>query len=197
VARTFRSAGAAALLAGALALGSCARTVHINDSRPFEVLGEKPARKPARVFVRKDRIEIDEKIHFDFDKATIKPESHGLLDEVVAVIQKNPQIRRLSIEGHTDSDGPEPYNQGLSERRAASVREYLVGHGVAGEMLIWRGHGESRPLTDNASSAGKENNRRVEFIITEQEEVNVEMEVDPRTGERRLIGQQGATEPGR
>jgi outer membrane protein OmpA-like peptidoglycan-associated protein len=171
---------------------SCGGPIQFIDDRPIQVAGvlpPAPPPKPERVVVKKDRIEITEKIQFDFDKATIKPESHGLLAEIAGVIKNNPQIKKLSIEGHTDSDGTDKYNQNLSERRAAAVRTHLVGQGIGETMLNSLGHGEARPLADNASDDGKEKNRRVEFLITEQEEVTQEMEVDPKTGERRLVGQ--------
>jgi len=177
----------------ALAAGGCAGTTEFTDTRPIAVLGmappppPEPPPKPERVVITEDQIQINEKIQFDFDKATIKPESHDLLNEVAEVIAKNPQIKALSIEGHTDSDGKEDYNQKLSERRAASVREYLTTHGIDAGMLQSAGFGESKPLAGNDTDDGKEKNRRVEFMITKQEEVKKVYEVDPKTGERRLI----------
>jgi outer membrane protein OmpA-like peptidoglycan-associated protein len=187
--RTWR---ATLLLALVLPAG-CGGIIQFRDDRPIQVVGTlppPPEPKPQRVVVKKDRIEINEKIQFDFDKATIKPESHDLLNEIVAVIRKNTQIKKLSIEGHTDSDGSDKYNLVLSERRADAVRDYLVGQSIDKGMLTSKGHGESRPLADNSSDAGKEKNRRVEFLITDQEEVTQEMEVDAKTGGRRLVGQQ-------
>ena len=180
----------------AMALG-CATPVAFVDDRPIEIAATPPPpapeTKPQRVEVKQDRIQINDKILFDFDKATIKPESHGLLDEVVAVIKKHPHIRKLSIEGHTDADGPESYNQGLSERRSAAVRAYLIQRGTTGQMLTSQGFGEARPLADNTSKEGKEKNRRVEFIITEQDELTKVYEVDPKTGQRREITPRPAT----
>src|SRR5215217_1062276 len=112
---------ASVILMFVLAAG-CGGTIQFADDRPIQVVGTlpppPPPPKPERVVVKKDRIEINEKIQFDFDKATIKPESNDLLNEIVSVIKKNPQIKKLSIEGHTDSDGSDKYNQSLSERRA-------------------------------------------------------------------------------
>jgi outer membrane protein OmpA-like peptidoglycan-associated protein len=196
-AQCFRCLRSAALVVLIALPANCGGAIQFTDDRPIQVAGTlppPPAAKPQRVVVKKDRIEIKEKIQFDFDKATIKPESHDLLNEIVGVIKKNPQIKRLSIEGHTDSDGTDKYNQSLSERRAESVRAYLVGQGIGGSMLTSLGHGEARPLADNSSDEGKEKNRRVEFLITEQEEVTQEMEVDPKTGERSLVGQGTAKE---
>jgi outer membrane protein OmpA-like peptidoglycan-associated protein len=186
--------GMVLLSALAFAVG-CGGPIQFADDRPIRVAGTPPPppppepKPPERVVVKKDRIEITEKIQFDFDKATIKPESHGLLNEIASVIKKNPQIKKLSIEGHTDSDGSDKYNQKLSERRAAAVRQYLVENGISDEMLTSTGFGESRPIADNSSEEGKEKNRRVEFLITDQEEVTQVFEVDPATGERRAVSQ--------
>jgi OOP family OmpA-OmpF porin len=186
------------LVVGAVALAAaCGGPAQFVDDRPIMVMGTPPPPppppppKPERVTVKADRIEIKEKIQFDFDKATIKPESHSLLNEIVDVIKKHPHIKKISIEGHTSSEGTDKYNQGLSDRRAASVRQYLVEHGIADAMLTSKGFGESRPLADNNTDEGKEKNRRVEFLITEQDEVTKVYEVDPKTGERRLV-QEGA-----
>jgi OOP family OmpA-OmpF porin len=120
------------------------------------------------VEVQKDQIVIHEKIQFETNKAAIKPESNALLEEITRVIQENAQITRISIEGHTDSTGGDKHNQQLSEQRAASVRDYLVQHGVAAERLSSRGFGKTKPIGDNSTAAGREENRRVEFVIVEQ-----------------------------
>jgi OOP family OmpA-OmpF porin len=143
-----------------------------------------PPPEPKRVEVTKDKIQINEKIQFDTAKSTIKAESHDLLNEIAQVIKDNKQIRRISIEGHTDSDGSDKYNQKLSNDRAASVKAYLVEKGVNEGMLDSKGHGESKPIADNATDEGKEKNRRVEFLITAQDEVKEVYEVDPKTGKK-------------
>lgn len=136
-----------------------------------------------RVVITADKIIITEKIQFDFDAATIKPESHALLDEIVSVLQANPQLRKISIEGHTDSDGEADYNRELSQARASAVERYFTAHGVAADRLSSIGYGEERPLASNETAEGKERNRRVEFLITQQETVTRTHEVDPRTGQ--------------
>jgi len=130
----------------------------------------KPAEPPApkRVEVKQDQIVIHEKIQFETNKAAIKPESGSLLEEITNVIKQNPQIKRLSIEGHTDSTGADKHNQKLSEQRAAAVRDHLVQHGVEAERLSSRGWGKSKPIGDNSTAVGREENRRVEFVIVEQ-----------------------------
>ncbi|MBD3286628.1 OmpA family protein [candidate division WOR-3 bacterium] len=104
-------------------------------------------------------------IHFDFNKSTIKPESYPVLDEAAKILKENPSIR-VEIQGHTDSVGSDEYNQTLSEARAASVVNYFVmKHQIDTRRLVAKGYGESKPIASNASEAGRELNRRVEFVI--------------------------------
>lgn len=104
-------------------------------------------------------------IYFDYDKATLKPESYPVLDEAAKILKENPSIR-VEIQGHTDSDGSDAYNQRLSEARAASVVNYFVmSHQIDPRRLVSRGYGESMPIASNATEAGKALNRRVEFVI--------------------------------
>jgi OmpA-OmpF porin, OOP family len=102
-------------------------------------------------------------IRFDVNKATIKPESMGVINSIVQLLKEHPEIK-LTIEGHTDSDGEEPFNQTLSEKRAEAVLAELVRQGISSDRLTSRGWGESNPIDSNATPEGKANNRRVEFI---------------------------------
>lgn len=101
-------------------------------------------------------------IRFDFDKADIKPQYYPDLDEVVVVMKQNPLLNIL-IEGHTDSMGSDKYNQRLSERRAGSVKEYLVQKGIASQRMNAMGFGESRPIDANETEEGRARNRRVQL----------------------------------
>lgn len=154
---------------------------------PVEPPPPPPPPPPTRVTVSADHIEITEMIQFDVNLATIKTESHGLLNEIVEVFKAHPEIKKVSIEGHTDGDGPAAKNKTLSEQRAASVMAYLVEHGVEASRMTSKGLGETKPIGDNNTPEGKEKNRRVEFVITQQEEVQKVFEVDPATGERREV----------
>jgi outer membrane protein OmpA-like peptidoglycan-associated protein len=107
---------------------------------------------------------LQEPILFDTNKDTIRPVSYVLLGRLAAVAKSCP-TRTIEIGAHTDSDGPDVYNQDLSERRARAVVEYLVREGVAGTNLRAVGYGESRPLAPNDSPANKQKNRRVEFTV--------------------------------
>jgi outer membrane protein OmpA-like peptidoglycan-associated protein len=122
----------------------------------------KPEKK-ARLVGRK--IEILEKVMFEYNKANIKRESHALLNDVASVIKENPSIKKIRVEGHTDSDGSDKYNKKLSQKRAKAVKEFLVKAGIDGGILEAKGFGEEKPIADNSSDEGKEKNRRVEFNI--------------------------------
>jgi outer membrane protein OmpA-like peptidoglycan-associated protein len=94
----------------------------------------------------------------------IRPESTPTLVEIGRMLEEHPELN-LSIEGHTDTDGDDAFNQDLSERRAAAVRTYIIEHyDVEDGRLVTSGFGESRPVTDNASPEAKQQNRRVELV---------------------------------
>jgi outer membrane protein OmpA-like peptidoglycan-associated protein len=89
-----------------------------------------------------------------------------VLDDVTETLLKYPQIT-FAIEGHTDSDGAAEYNQGLSTRRAQTVFDYLANKGVAENRMSVQGFGESQPIAENTTSAGKAQNRRVVLSVIE------------------------------
>lgn len=125
-----------------------------------------PDVKPQNVRVTKERIEIDQKINFALGKSTILSSSYPILDSVAQVMRDYPAIK-IRVEGHTDSQGSDAYNQRLSEQRAASVQQYLRNQGIEGSRLKSRGLGETMPIDTNRTEAGRANNRRVEFHIEE------------------------------
>jgi len=125
-----------------------------------------PAPKPVPPApVKKEKIVL-RGINFDFDKSNIKPEFQPVLDEAAAILAKHANVS-VVIEGHTDSIGTEAYNQKLSERRADSVKKYLVGKGIASSRLETVGYGELRPIASNDTAEGRAMNRRVEFKVSE------------------------------
>lgn len=101
---------------------------------------------------------------FDFDKTVIKPQGKSQLDALLSKLSTL-NWTAMSVVGHTDSTGPASYNQGLSERRAASVKSYLVGKGLPAAAIQTSGQGESAPVADNATAAGRAQNRRVEVDV--------------------------------
>jgi OOP family OmpA-OmpF porin len=109
-------------------------------------------------------------VNFDYDKATIRPEAHAVLDTVGRVLTKWPGLQ-IEIGGHTDSRGSDAYNQSLSQRRAASVRTYLLAHfsQFKPTQITSKGYGESVPIAPNDTPANMQLNRRVEFVVLNKE----------------------------
>ena len=107
-----------------------------------------------------------EGVNFDFDSDNLTYESQAKLDEAVATLNANSLVN-VQVVGHTDSRGSESYNQGLSERRAAAVADYLTNNGVSGSRLSSAGMGESQPVADNSTEDGRYQNRRVELVVVE------------------------------
>jgi outer membrane protein OmpA-like peptidoglycan-associated protein len=145
-----------------------------------------PEKAPPRVELRDNKIEIHEKIQFELAKATIKPESFSLLDEIVGVIKANPHIKKVSIEGHASSDGDAAFNKRLSADRAKSVRAYFIEHGIPESTLVAAGFGVERPIASNDTEDGREKNRRVEFNITEQDVTKKKVEID-ESGKEKVL----------
>jgi outer membrane protein OmpA-like peptidoglycan-associated protein len=102
---------------------------------------------------------------FDTAQATLKPGAREKLARVSGILVSHPDLK-LEIEGHTDSVGTDAYNQGLSERRAESVRGYLVSQRIAPQSITLAGFGESRPVATNDTAAGRQRNRRVELVVS-------------------------------
>ncbi|MBF0438459.1 MAG: OmpA family protein [Magnetococcales bacterium] len=103
-----------------------------------------------------------ENLHFEFNKFVLSPDSYPLLDDVVKVLNKNPSVR-VELQGHTDNKGTPEYNDLLSKKRAASVQEYLIAHGIAADRLTSTGFGLTQPLASNEEAEGRAKNRRVEL----------------------------------
>ncbi|MEZ5000664.1 MAG: FISUMP domain-containing protein [Bacteroidales bacterium] len=106
---------------------------------------------------------ISNGIRFDVGKASLRPESMGVINEIYKMLSEHPDVA-VSVEGHTDSDGDNDLNQKLSEDRAKTVMDQLVSMGLSKERLSYRGYGESKPVAPNDTPEGKASNRRVEFV---------------------------------
>jgi outer membrane protein OmpA-like peptidoglycan-associated protein len=158
----------------AFAATACTKTVVLKEDSPLRVTASPPApppppsEPPKRVEVKKEKIQVNDVILFEFGKAVIRDESFGLLDEIGDVITKHPEVLKIRIEGHTDSVGTPRYNLNLSRKRAQAVLDYLVGKGVATERLTSEGFGLAKPVADNDTDEGRSKNRRVEFNIVER-----------------------------
>ena len=102
--------------------------------------------------------------NFDFDKSELKPAGRASLDQLVSDMRQV-NVSSIDIIGHTDSIGSEEYNQGLSERRAASAANYLVQQGVNPGLISTSGRGELQPIASNATAEGRAQNRRVDIAV--------------------------------
>jgi outer membrane protein OmpA-like peptidoglycan-associated protein len=193
--------GASMLLALAAAAG-CGGVTQFQGAQAFAVNGTPPPppppppppapkeepKPPPRVELRDNKIEFKEKIQFDLNKATIKEASFSLLHDIAEVIKKNPQVKKLSIEGHASADGDTKANKKLSDDRAKAVMEYLVKkESIPATSLAAKGWGEEKPIADNNTPEGKEANRRVEFLVLEQDVTHKKVEIDPKTGKEKVV----------
>ena len=137
----------------------------LKEDKPFYFKNIRIAKGGVKYY---DRMLSDGKIvvngiKFDVNKATLKAESMGPINEIFNLMQKNPEIN-FSVEGHTDSDGDDVNNQTLSVARGKTVMDKLITMGIASNRLKSTGFGESKPIDNNSSAEGKANNRRVEFV---------------------------------
>ena len=143
--------------------------------------------QPAKVKIAKGKIEILEKVFFDTGKSTIKSESFSLLEQVADVLLDNPQIKKVSVEGHTDQRGGASSNKRLSQSRADSVMKFLTEKGVDASRLQAVGWGEEKPVNEANDAEAWEANRRVEFVILEQDTVLEEVEVRELEGTETIV----------
>jgi OOP family OmpA-OmpF porin len=132
-------------------------------ARPEITLLRRPRRSLVSVTAR--AIVIRRQINFATDSDEILEQSFGLMEEIADVIMRNPQLTSIEIQGHTDDRGGREHNQDLSQRRADSVRAWLVQHGVEASRLQAMGYGQTRPLVPNITSANRARNRRVQFVV--------------------------------
>lgn len=133
---------------------------------PIEIQGKRaslppPPEPPKQIYI-KDRVE------FEVDSAKLLAESNKVLDFVADVMKKNPDIKLVEVQGHTDASGKAQKNLVLSQKRAESVRAYLISQGIAAGRLQAKGYGQEKPVADNDTPEGKQKNRRVEFHILER-----------------------------
>jgi len=118
----------------------------------------------AKVQISRTKITVPP-VYFATNKDVILRKSHKNLKKVAQLIKANTWVKKLSVEGHTDSKGKDAYNLDLSKRRAASVVKFLKKQGVEGGRLVSQGYGETKPITTNKTSKGRAQNRRVEFLV--------------------------------
>ncbi len=104
-------------------------------------------------------------IEFEFDSDKLTDSSYSTLNEVVLILKNNTSWGKLTIKGNTDNVGPDAYNQKLSEKRANTVKKYLVSQGISESQLSAVGYGEAKPIASNDTAEGRQQNRRVDFEI--------------------------------
>lgn len=156
-----------------------------------------PEEKPVPAPTVREEVITTNKIHFAYNRAEILPSSYPVLDEIVQTIQSRPSILKVRVEGHTDSHGTDEYNQRLSERRAQAVMSYLTSHGVPADKLSSLGMGESKPIADNATKAGRAENRRVEFHLQVSEGSKVKVKESEKAAPTYEEGDRGSSRPSR
>jgi peptidoglycan-associated lipoprotein len=103
-------------------------------------------------------------IHFDYDQSNVRPDDAGTLDQKVAILQANPDLR-IRVHGHCDERGSDEYNLALGNRRAQAAKQYLVSHGIDASRIETQSWGEERPLVDGHDEGAWSQNRRDEFEI--------------------------------
>lgn len=141
---------------------------YIQVSKTFEVEADKTVESEVALVRKKLQVRLP-KINFDVGKATIRPESYPILDRAAELIKRiladNPNVR-IEIQGHTDSQGSFAFNMRLSQARADAVKNYLVTvHQIPENRLFAKGYGPTRPIADNSTPFGREQNRRVELVV--------------------------------
>jgi len=158
---------------GLLGAVACGGVVQFSGAQPMEIAGTPPPPPPVvherRARLHNNRIEITEKIQFEANQAVIKDASSGLLHEIAEVMRENPQVKKISIEGHASSDGNPQRNKQLSSDRANAVMAYLVKkENIDPARLTAKGWGSEKPIASNDTEEGREKNRRVEFLVVDQ-----------------------------
>ena len=138
--------------------GKCVKNSAWMPALALDECGDKaPAKAPAV-----EKISLKADAHFDFDKSDLKAGDKKELDAAAAKL-KAMKIESITVTGHTDNVGTDTYNQKLSERRAESVKKYLVGKGLSAGQIQTQGKGESQPVADNKTADGRAKNRRVDI----------------------------------
>ncbi len=131
------------------------------------MVAEAPAPAPAAMPEPKtEAFAMDATTLFDFDKSNLRPQGKEKLDELVAKVKSHQAVDSITITGHTDSVGTDAYNQKLSERRANSVRDYMIKDGIDASLITsTKGMGETQPVASNDTAEGRQKNRRVEIVV--------------------------------
>lgn len=140
---------------------------------------------PALVRVTDSEIVLLNEVQFDSNKASLRPSTMSMLEELAEVLLQHPEITRIEVQGHTDSRGTLPHNEKLAAERAARVKDVLVQRSIDSGRLVVKGYGPNAPVASNTTAAGRQRNRRVQFRILERaasEAPKQQQQPDPSTG---------------
>jgi OOP family OmpA-OmpF porin len=160
-------------------------SAHIQAAPPSpEPPKEKEVEATSNVKLTANKLTIDEKIQFEPWSAKILEASDPILNEIADVLRKNAQIKKVEIQGHTAKTGQAKRSLKLSVDRAHAVKDYLVKRGVVADRLDAKGYGENQPIADNSTKEGKEKNRRVEFVILDQDDEQMALKSTDDNGEK-------------
>src|ERR1043165_156139 len=150
---------------GAFFTGLIILLLNLNEAKAH--LGKEPAIKPTidtlSPYKLGEVVRI-KNIYFDFDQWQLRPESFTELHKITDTLNKYPKLR-IEINAHTDSVGNSNYNLTLSEKRAASVMQYIIADGIPANQIASKGYGETMPVTSNSTYEGRQMNRRIEFRV--------------------------------
>ncbi len=142
------------------------------DKQADEIKNTIPSAKVERVGEGIE-VEFNNSVLYGFNSAELNSAAYSALTDLITVLNKYPDTN-IEVQGHTDSTGTMEYNQTLSERRAASVADYLKAHGISSSRITTRGFGKTAPKYDNGTAEGRAQNRRAEFLITANEKMKKE-----------------------
>jgi len=140
--------------------GECVKSVYRQQEAYPECEPSEKAPTPV-----KEKATLDGKTHFEFDKYNLKPEGKQALEALTSKV-KGAEIQSVTVVGHTDSVGSEAYNQALGQRRADTVKGFLVDRGIPASRITTQSEGESQPVASNKTADGRAMNRRAEIDIT-------------------------------
>lgn len=157
-----------------IALVSALAACSSNPKSPEQALAEQPVRSAPFELVTTDRGEVLtlQDVLFDFEASSLRPEAQGVIAQAASYLKDNPS-RLAVVEGHTDHTGASNYNVYLSEERSQTVRDALVAAGISPERITTEGFGEAKPVASNATRDGRQQNRRVEILFTQERERNI------------------------
>lgn len=164
----FLAPGSWSIIVAADSFGTERRDLDIGPDEDSLVVVEVEM-EPAKVEVTREEMVILEQVLFEVNSANIDEASMGLLQEVANNIVVHGGIKKMEIQGHTDSTGSNSANKKLSQQRVESVQQELVSRGVNPDILMAVGYGEERPIESNNTEEGRAKNRRVQFVILEQD----------------------------